>query len=95
MTKALASRGYNITVLSPDLEVSYTNVHYIHAEKVYEVLYNSQPEEEINFVEVGDQNAFKQIIEFSKFSILMCVGHIKSEGWKQLEQYPNDFKVIK
>lgn len=63
-------------------------------DKVYDTIYNNDQTEEINFVDMGSQNVFDQISEFSKFSILMCDGHIASNGWKQLENYPNDFKVI-
>lgn len=63
-------------------------------EKVYEILYNNDHSEEINFVDMGDQNAYDMIAEFAKFSIEMCVGQVTSNGWKELDNYPNDFKVI-
>lgn len=93
LTNALASKGYNITALSPDQDVSTTNVHYIHMEKVYQTIYNPDAEK-INFVEMGDQNVYDWLSEFAGFSIATCVGHVTSDGWKQLENYPNDFKVF-
>lgn len=63
-------------------------------DQVYEILYNSNHSEEINFVEIGDQNPYDMITEFAKFSVDMCVGQVTSNGWKQLENYPNDFKVL-
>lgn len=89
----LAAKGFNVTVLSPDKDVSTTNLHYIHMEQVYEVLYNDNETEEINFVDMGQQSAYAMVNEFAFFSIVMCEGQVTSKGWKELENYPNDFKV--
>lgn len=83
-----------MTVLSPEKDESITNLHYIHMDQVYESIYNSSDSEEINYVEMGDKNPYDMIAEYAKFSTEMCVGQVKSNGWKQLENYPNDFKVI-
>lgn len=63
-------------------------------DQVYERLYNNNQSEEINFVDMGDQNAFGMIAEFAEFSIRSCIGQVTSKGWTELENYPNDFKVI-
>lgn len=84
-----------MTVLSPDEDSSSTNLHYIHMEQVYELLYNSNEteEEEVNFVDMGLQGAYSMISELAEFSQVFCIGQIRSRGWKQLENYPDDFKV--
>lgn len=62
-------------------------------DQVYDTIYNNEAMEDVNFVDMGSQSVFSQIFEFAKFSTLMCDGHVTSSGWKQLENYPDDFKV--
>ncbi len=64
-------------------------------DRVYEAIYNPNETKEVNFVDMGHQSGFDTIAEFAYFSIVMCDGQVKSNGWKQLENYPNDFKVTK
>lgn len=83
------SKGYNVTVLSPDNDVSIAKLHYIHMDQVYDAIHSK----EVNLVDMGDQNAFSLIAELAQFRTETCVGQVKSNGWKELENYPNDFKV--
>ncbi len=40
---AASNKDYNLTILSPDIEnVTLPNMHYIHLEKTYEVMYNGE-----------------------------------------------------
>lgn len=94
LINGLASKGYNLTVVSADKDVSSTNIRYIHMERVYETFHTNDRTEEINFVDLGDTNVFDQIQEYAKYSTDMCLGNLRSEGWKQLENYPDNFKVI-
>lgn len=90
---ALAAKGHNITSLSPDKDTKpYQNLHYIHLERVYESIYD-EGGPEINFIEIGQQNAWEQMNGFYDFSLGQCKGSVQSKGWKQLENYPPDFKV--
>ncbi|KAG4075278.1 hypothetical protein HA402_003069 [Bradysia odoriphaga] len=92
LNKGLASKGYNVTALSPDKDESSTNLHYIHMDRVYDSIYDNDQGEELNFVDMGSQSALDQMAEYSKYTMLMCEGHVASSGWKQLENYPKDFK---
>lgn len=58
-------------------------------EKVYEKVYG-----EINFIERRNLNVFIQMLGYSMYASNICLGHLQSGGWKQLDNYPNDFKVI-
>lgn len=93
LINGLASKGFNVTVVAADQDVSSTNIHYIHMERVYEIFYTNDRSEEINFVDLGDKNVFTQIQEYSKYSTDMCLGNLRSNGWKQLENYPDNFQV--
>ncbi|KAJ6644295.1 UDP-glycosyltransferase UGT5 [Pseudolycoriella hygida] len=92
LNQGLAKKGYNVTVLSPDKDVSLTNLHYIHMDQVYERLYNDVEAEEINFIDMGDKDPYGLLTEFGQFSEIMCYGQVTSNGWKELENYPSDFK---
>lgn len=79
-------------MLSPDKDVSTKNIHYIHMDQVYENLHNQN--EEKNYITLGNQNPYDTFVGFTKYSVDVCVGQVTSKGWKELENYPNDFRVI-
>lgn len=59
---------------------------------MYEHFYD--PEHGLNFIEYGRANAWQQMLAFQDFSLLVCEGITMSRGWKQLNAYPESFKVI-
>lgn len=61
-------------------------------DQVYEILLSNQGEEK-NYIEMGQQNPYDTIVGFTKYSVDVCVGQVTSNGWKHLENYPNDFRV--
>lgn len=81
-----------MTALSPDEDVSTANLHYIHMERVYYDLYSNE-DEQYNYVEMGERPALEVVMEFSKMGVDVCTSHVSSNGWKQLENYPDNFKV--
>lgn len=90
---ALAAKGYNITSISADIDKTPTpNVHYLHLDKVYDRLYNTE-DVEFNYIEIGKVNPWLSMKPFYDFSLLSCEGAAMSSGWKQLQNYPDDFKV--
>lgn len=89
---ALAERGYNVTSLSADIDkVPTPNLHYLHLEAVYDRLYNT--ELEIDYFSIGNKSPWAMIKLTLDFSHLICEGAVHSTGWKQLQDYPDDFKV--
>lgn len=63
-------------------------------DQVYANAYNNNHSEQVNFVDMGDENPYNTIAQLAQFSTEMCVGHVTSDGWEELDNYPNDFKVI-
>lgn len=91
---ALAARGHNVTAVSGDIDKEPTpNLHYIHLEKMYDTLYAAGGELDINFIEYGNTNPWSQFGPFYEYSYLSCMGIFASQGWQQLKDYPDDFKV--
>lgn len=92
MTTELAAKGHNITSLSADIDkIATPNLHYLHLDKVYDHLYNGDVK--FDYIEIGESNPWTQFQGFYDFSQLSCKGAIHSSGWKQLQNYPDDFKV--
>uniref|UniRef100_A0A7G3B2Y9 UDP-glucuronosyltransferase n=1 Tax=Lutzomyia longipalpis TaxID=7200 RepID=A0A7G3B2Y9_LUTLO len=96
LTTALAARGHNVTSLSPDIEENTPeNLHYLHLDRVYEVLYNPEDEdfgEEMDFFEMGKINPYLQMLIYFDFPVQTMKGVLKSKGFHQLLAYPDDFK---
>ncbi|XP_059612715.1 UDP-glycosyltransferase UGT5-like [Phlebotomus argentipes] len=91
LTYALASKGHNITAISADIEEDTPeNLHYLHLDKVYEVLYDGS--DDMNYVELGKANGFIKTLVFVTFSMRSLEGSVISKGYKQLLDYPDDFK---
>lgn len=89
---ALAGRGHNVTVLSPDLDQEKTpNLHYIHLEGLYETFYNGT--QVFDFVEMAQATKMKNIDEFWEFCRMGAEAAVKSKGFKTLLNYPDTFKV--
>ncbi|XP_059612714.1 uncharacterized protein LOC132259179 [Phlebotomus argentipes] len=91
LTYALASKGHNITAISADIEEDTPeNLHYLHLDKVYEVIYDGSGD--INYVELGKANSVMQSLIFVTVSKRSLEGIVISKGYKQLLDYPDDFK---
>ncbi|GAB0099859.1 UDP-glucuronosyltransferase [Sergentomyia squamirostris] len=93
---ALAARGHNVTSVSADREVnSIPNLHYLHLDKVYEVLYdtsNADHGEDMDFMNMGQLNPFRQYYIFNSYCEQVITGCVKSKGYKELLDYPDGFK---
>jgi len=88
---AVASKGHNMTILSPDIEKNQpSNIHYIHLENVYAHMYNGSEALDLN--SLVDEGILEGIKTFYKFSIYACEPILKSEGIKTLLNYPRNFK---
>lgn len=61
-------------------------------EKVYESIAVSDSLE-INIFETGIMNIILQYLDTPELTIAVCDGLTKSNGWQQLNSYPNNFKV--
>ncbi|GAB0099858.1 UDP-glucuronosyltransferase [Sergentomyia squamirostris] len=94
---ALAERGHNVTSISADAEKKpIPNLHFIHMEKVYDVLYdvsNADHGEDMDFFSMGDLNPFSQYYIFHDYCRQTLRGIVTSDGYRQLLAYPDDFKV--
>uniref|UniRef100_A0A1L8E1A2 UDP-glucuronosyltransferase n=1 Tax=Nyssomyia neivai TaxID=330878 RepID=A0A1L8E1A2_9DIPT len=93
---ALAQRGHNVTSLSADhVKEKIPNLHYIHMEKVYEVLYDTSSEdhtEHIDFLNMGQVNVYDQFNTMVSYVRQSFKGMLLSKGYRQLLAYPDDFK---
>lgn len=93
LTIELASKGYNITSLSSDVDSTKTeNLHYLYMNGVYDEIYNSSAEES-DLLAMGSNGRYQMISLVNDFFYLGCKGAIKSRGYHQLLQYPDNFKV--
>ena len=91
LLNSLVDRGYNVTALSPDVEVS-KNITYIHLEQIYPELYNGS--KDLDFFEIGKLPPIALFPMYSSLSEMTCTGALRSKGYQQLLEYPNDFKVM-
>lgn len=84
--------GHNVTVFAPDKDVStITNLHFIWAEKVYETIY--PPEENTNEKYSQATSPFSIITDVWPGVLPMCESLLDTDGFRQLLNYPNSFKV--
>lgn len=91
LTTALAKKGHNITSLSPDIDkVKTENLHYLHLDKLYESIFSGTTE--VDFIELGKISVWWSMYEYFDHYDKLCEGAITSTGYKQLLDYPDDFK---
>lgn len=88
----LTVKGHNVTFVSCDADKSQPNLHFIHMEKVYDSVAESDSLE-FNIFEMGIKNIILQYLDTPELMIAVCDGLTKSKGWKQLNSLPKDFKV--
>ncbi len=93
VAEELAIKGHNITFVSCDADKSQHNIHFIHMERVYETVEASSDTWELNIFKMGYTNIILQYFDTPELIIAVCDGLTKSNGWQQLNSYPNDFKV--
>lgn len=88
----LASRGHNVTVFTPDIDKHVTkNVHYIRADGIYEVLDAMGPEM-FDFFNEDLKSKVTVVAEMWEFAYIVTEMTFKSQGFKTLNSYPDDFK---
>lgn len=96
MLKSLEKKDHNITALSPDVEESSSSLTYLHLETMYPYIYSKMGggDAELDFFELGDMSILDQFNLYLQMSSEACVEIMNSNGYKQLLNYPNDFKVL-
>lgn len=88
----LADKGHNVTFVSVDVsEKTHQNVHYIHLEKTYDVLYGDD-DESFEIMKLTEESSLSAIFAFHDFTKLNCDGVLASNGLDVILNYPNDFK---
>ncbi|XP_055623109.1 uncharacterized protein LOC129766561 [Toxorhynchites rutilus septentrionalis] len=93
LTKALAAKGHNVTVISPDVEkLRLPNYTYIHLENLYSSIYNTSFRDTLNFFEMAERGTLHIVNLIDEFGIRCCEISVESKGFKQLLDYPKDFK---
>lgn len=88
---SLHARGHNVTVLSADVEESKQNLTFLHLNEVYPSIYNGEDDPDFfEYNKLGPLNLFLMYADISKKA---CIGSLNSNGYKQLLNYPSDFKI--
>uniref|UniRef100_A0A182K8V2 UDP-glycosyltransferases domain-containing protein n=1 Tax=Anopheles christyi TaxID=43041 RepID=A0A182K8V2_9DIPT len=91
LVDALAARGHNLTVVSPDIERKpKANVTYIHLEKTYDTIHEGATA--IDFYEMAQAGIVESMKIFYEYAISMCIGILGSEGYQTIMNYPRDYK---
>jgi glucuronosyltransferase len=86
-----ANKKYNLTVITPDVyNTSFSNLHYIHLEKTYEVMYSD--DSPLDIIALSKETAIQNPQGLAAFSLANCKGVLQSEGLNTILNYPNDFK---
>ncbi|XP_055545129.1 UDP-glucosyltransferase 2-like [Wyeomyia smithii] len=86
---ALAARGHNVTVVAVDVEQNPPpNVTYIEIEGAYERF----AQEEF-MTDVGQSDPIGMISEMKSFTVAFCDHVLRSDGFAQLQAYPDEFQV--
>lgn len=95
VTAGLVARGHNVTVVTPQADISTHNVHYIYMEKVYETVYKSfvSDSKNVDPFDFSQTNPFAQLASYCGWMYNICSGFVESDGWETLKNYPNDFTV--
>lgn len=91
MLYSLHERGHNLTILSADVESSKVNLTFLHLDEVYPTIYNGS--EEMNFFEFTKMGPIELFQLYADISDKACRGSLKSKGYQQLLNYPDNFKV--
>uniref|UniRef100_A0A182QRT7 UDP-glycosyltransferases domain-containing protein n=1 Tax=Anopheles farauti TaxID=69004 RepID=A0A182QRT7_9DIPT len=91
LVEALAARGHNLTVVSPDVERKPTpNVTYIQLEETYNTIHEGATA--IDFYEMAQAGIVESMKIFYDYAISMCIGILGSKGYQTIMDYPSDYK---
>jgi glucuronosyltransferase len=94
LIRGLASKGYNITMLSVDNDENPSpNIHYIYLEQAYNALYNSS-EDSIDVMEYASRSPLIGTLLSQDWCDLTCDGIHQSKGLDQILNYPDNFKFV-
>lgn len=94
IAKELALKGYNVTFLSVDSGKSeIKNLHLIHIEGVYEVLFGEEKFDLLEMAMNSKRNKIKSILNSAKFHFKACEAILESpRGIDEILSYPDDYK---
>ncbi|CAG9803018.1 unnamed protein product [Chironomus riparius] len=87
---ALHDRGHNLTILSPDIESSKVNLTFLHLDQIYPMVLKEA--REMQYLEVSNSNPIEMFMLYVETSEIACRASLVSKGYKQLLEYPDDFK---
>ncbi|XP_055626412.1 UDP-glucosyltransferase 2-like [Toxorhynchites rutilus septentrionalis] len=91
LMEALAAKGYNLTIVSPDIEKSQKpNLTYIHLEETYPAIHEGDTA--IDLYAMAQEGLVQSLMTFYKYAISMCEGVLKSKGLQTILDYPDGFK---
>lgn len=95
LTTELASKGYNITSISTDVDSkNVPNLHYLHMNGVYDAIHNqTSANQENELIEMGKSTPWELIPLMQGYFLPVCKVFIESKGYKKLLDYPDNFKV--
>ncbi|XP_059611783.1 UDP-glycosyltransferase UGT5-like [Phlebotomus argentipes] len=88
----LAQRGYNLTVLTVELEESLPNLHFITMEDVYEVVQREWNAGSIG-VDTAKRSSWSIVSDSYNFYHFVSQKLASTEGFRRLMDYPDDFNV--
>ncbi|XP_055530881.1 UDP-glucosyltransferase 2-like [Wyeomyia smithii] len=91
LMEALAAKGYNLTIVSPDIETTgKPNLTYIHLEETYHTIHDGDTA--IDFYELAQENLVQSMVTFYQYGFSLCEGVLKSKGLDVILNYPDSFK---
>lgn len=80
-----------MTIFSPDIDSEKTpNLHYIWADKTYSTIYNGS--QGMSIMDWANENSFSAVVTLWDFADVTCKGFLRSDGFKTLMNYPDNFK---
>lgn len=85
------AKDHNVTFVSVDVsDKKHQNIHYIHLEKTYSVLYEG--DEAVDLMSMTQDTPFEAIHSIHEYMTVNCEGVLASNGLDQILNYPSDFK---
>lgn len=90
MEGVAANKDHNLTIISADIDKrALPNMHYIHLEKIYDVVYGPGATSVLDFANHGPIGS---IMGYDAWITAHCKGIFASKGLKTILEYPDDFK---
>lgn len=109
MEGVAANKDHNLTIISADIDKkTLPNMHYIHLEKMYDVIYD--PNDNFDIIEYANAGPIKSVTGYGTWIVASCkggsfwlvlhknfstvkiLGLLASKGLKTILDYPDDFK---